>query len=146
MHAFKIKMRILESNLRSSIRHTHLLKAGPVYVFDTFLVTEFYEGSVIDYDCFKAIYSLLDTYSNGDRGYGFVSNRINSYSVKATDFVTLAKERKAGQTYLSAIVTYDSFGQQMFSFEKQIYQCNSSVFTGIESALHWLEHQRSIAC
>ncbi|MEQ3654421.1 MAG: hypothetical protein ABNH00_01020 [Dokdonia sp.] len=139
-------MRILESNLKPLIKHTHLLKAGPVFVFDTFLVTEFHEGSVVDYDCFKALYSLLDRYSKGDRAFGFLSNRVNSYSVKATDFVSLNKERNTEQKYLSAIVTYDTFGQQMFSFEKQIYKCSSEVFTGIEPALHWLDSQRSFAC
>jgi hypothetical protein len=139
-------MKILESSIKNQIKHIHLLKEGPAYIFENFVVTEFKEGATIDYECFKEIYALLDTYSGGDKQFGFLSNRVNNYAVKATDFIVLAQERKDATRYKSGVINYDIEGHQMFSFEKQFYKCDTKQFFGLNQAIHWAAPHLMATC
>lgn len=139
-------MKILETNITDQIKHIHLLKEGPAYVFDNFLVTEFEEGATIDYQCFKAIYHLLDTYSQGNSQFSFLSNRVHSYAVKAADFLIVEQEREGALRYKSAVISYDPTGHRMFSFEKKLYKCDTKLFFGLDKAIHWAAPNLITAC
>ena len=142
----KLSMNILDSQLKNEIKHTHLLKEGPAYIFENFLVTEFKEGATVDYQCFKEIYALLDNYSKGNKQFGFLSNRVNNYAVKATDFLLIAKERKDTTPYKSGVINYDQEGHRMFLFEKQFYKCSTKHFYGFQQAIHWAAPNLITAC
>ena len=121
-----------------------MLKAGPIYVFEEFLVTEFEEGAIVDFECFLDLYNLLDIYSPNNKAFGFLSNRVNSYSVRAGDF--LKAQSLSIKKYPTAVVTYNESGRKMFAFEKQIYKCQSEVFGDLDPAMSWLTQTLQPAC
>ncbi len=137
-------MYLLETVSRKEIKKIHILKAGPVYVFDTYIVSEFNEGALIDYSCFIELYSLLDIYSNNNDTYGYISHRKNTYAVKAADFLKV--QSVIDKKYPVAVVTYNEDASKMFEFEKQLYKCDASLFNSLDKAMTWLSQSFTKAC
>lgn len=137
-------MYLLETVSEKEIKNVHSLKAGPVYVFDNFLVSEFNEGALIDYNCFIELYTLLDIYSSNNKNYGYISHRKNTYAVKAADFLKVQKV--VAKKYPVAVVTYNKEAVKMFEFEKQLYKCDASLFNSLDKAMTWFSQSFTKAC
>ena len=92
------------------------VKLGSVYLFDNFIVTEFNEGVDINFNNFNEVTDIIKTHFD-NRPFGFIANRLNSYSIDlndATQFNTNFPNLKA-----YAIVVYNSMTQGIFEIENQ---------------------------
>lgn len=126
-------MYLIDSNLKSEIKHTHKLQTGTIYVFEHFLVSEFSEGAVIDFDCMLEIYHYLNAYSENKSFFGYISNRVHKYNVKVTDFM---KTKTIPQKiYPTAIVTYDDEGKNTYEFERQVSNCQAILCDSLDKAV-----------
>lgn len=129
-------MYLTESIINKEVKETHLLKKGTLYVFDDFLVSEFNEGVVVDFDCIVEIYHYLNSYSENKLGFGYISNRVHKYTVKITDFMKTTSF--AQKIYPTVVVAYDQASRDTFKFEKQINNCHAILCDSLEKAATYL--------
>ncbi|WP_299684677.1 hypothetical protein [uncultured Dokdonia sp.] len=129
-------MYLENSVINKEVKKIHKLPQGTIYVFENFLVSEFKEGVIIDFDCFVQIYHYLNSYSENKRFFGYISNRVHKYTVKVTDFM---KTKSLTQKfYPTVVVTYDEEGKNTFKFEKQVNNCQAILCESLDKAVHHL--------
>ncbi len=130
-------MTIENSPKINSIREQHTLALGDLYFFDHFLIAEFKEGVNIDFDNFKEA-SLLIRQFYGDRPIGFVSNRVNSYSINLTE------AEKFNNAYPNlkahAVVAYSTLSEKIYEIENHFFKFKRELFHDIDEAIEWVEH------
>jgi hypothetical protein len=112
------------------------VKLGSVYLFDNYVVTEFKEGVDVNFDNFKEVSEIIKTHFN-NKPFGFIANRLNSYSIDLTD----AKKFNANFPNLEAyaIVLYNSLTQRVFEIENHFFEYNRAAFKTLENAAEWVE-------
>lgn len=129
-------MYLENSVINKEVKKIHKLPQGTIYVFENFLVSEFKEGVIIDFDCLVQIYHYLNSYSENKRFFGYISNRVHKYTVKVTDFM---KTKSLTQKfYPTAVVTYDEEGRNTFKFEKQVNDCQAILCESLDKAVLYL--------
>lgn len=137
-------MYLENSTIKSKVKNTHILQQGIIYVFEDFLVSEFKEDAIIDFDCFVQLFHYLNSYSENKTSYGYISNRVHKYTVKVAD---LMKTRPLAQkAYPTAVVTYDDESKKTFNFEKQIYNCQAVLCESLDKAVISLSGSLTNAC
>ena len=115
----------------------HEVKLGILYFFERFFVGEFNEGVNINYDNFMESANLVNAHFT-DRNFGFIANRINSYSINLGDankFNTIFPNLKA-----YAVVCNALFAKGIFEVENQFFSYNRKIFKGIGEAIVWIEN------
>lgn len=129
-------MSIIESPIYNNLLYRKTIALGNLYFFETFLVAEFREGVIINYDNFnEAELAIKKQYSNTD--FGFISNRIHSYSIVITDaskFNSVFSNLKAYAT-----VTYSTFASKVFEMENHFFKFNRKNFNDLSHAVDWVE-------
>ncbi|WP_299766089.1 hypothetical protein [uncultured Dokdonia sp.] len=129
-------MYLENSAINKEVKKVHQLSNGTIYVFENFLVSEFKEGAIIDFDCFVQLYHYLNSYSENKQSFGYISNRVHKYTVKVADFM---KTKSLGQkAYPMAVVTYDEEGENTFKFEKQVNNCQAILCESLDKAVTYL--------
>src|SRR5690606_33955010 len=74
-------------------------------------------------------------YYGPDKNVVYVSNRVNSYSVRPTDWV---KINNTLQTLIAVgVVHYSTFSKSIFSIEKLFYKKPFKGFESLEDAFVW---------
>jgi hypothetical protein len=137
-------MHLKDSTIKNEVKKIHKLEQGTIYVFEDFIVSEFKEDAIIDFDCFVQLYHYLNSYSENKSSYGYISNRVYNYTVKVTDFM---KTRPLAQkVYPTAVVTYDDESRNTFNFEKKIYNCQAMLFESLDKAVMSLTGVLTNAC
>ncbi|MEP0265749.1 hypothetical protein [Dokdonia sp.] len=129
-------MYLTESIISTEVKKVHNLKKGTLYVFDNFIVSEFNEGIILDFDCIVEVYHYLNLYSKNKHNFGYISNRIHQYTVKVTDF--MKANVLAQKMYPSAVVAYDEASKNTFKFEKQLNNCHAILCDSLENAVVYL--------
>lgn len=137
-------MYLKDSIIQSDVKRIHELQQGTVYVFDDFLVSEFKEGAIVDFDCFVQLYHYLNSYSENKPSFGYISNRIHNYTIKIADF--MRTRALAQKIYPTAVVTYNDEGRNTFNFEKQINNCHAISCESIDKAVIYLTRTLTNAC
>ena len=128
-------MSTLESPIYQNIIHQKTISLGNLFFFENFMVAEFNEGVEIDYDNFGEVRALMHEYF-GDENFGFISNRINSYSIVITD----APKFNECQTLKAyATVTYSLFAEKVFNVENYFFNFNKQNFHSLEDAMTWVQ-------
>ncbi|MBV7268334.1 hypothetical protein [Winogradskyella luteola] len=121
--------------------HT-LLKTnlGSVYLFDNYIITDFKEGIDITFDNFNEVSEIIKVYFE-DRPFGFIANRVNSYSINLTDASKFNANFPNLKAY--AVVVYNTITERVFEIENHFFTFNRSVFKEIDSAVTWIEESLS---
>ena len=109
---------------------------GKYYFFEKFIISEMYNGIQFDWDMAeKLIPEILKFYGKNAK-IGFISNRVNHYSVDPQNWIKLEKE----YTFVAAtaIVAYDKPNYMNASIEKHfsnrsIKRCNT-----LTEAVKWI--------
>ncbi len=112
------------------------VELGRLYLFDNYVVAEFKEGVDINFDNFSDVTEIIKKQFN-DKPFGFISNRLNSYSINlkdATKFNAYFPNLKA-----YAIVAYNSITQRVFELENHFFTFNREAFKNLEHAAEWVE-------
>ncbi len=137
-------MYLIDSSLKKDIKNIHNLKNGIVYVFEHFLVLEYNEGAIVDFDSIAETYHLLSHYSEYKNRFGYISNRIHKYTLKIADFIK--NKSLAQKKYPTAIVIYDEQGLNEYEFEKQVSDCKAIICKSLEEAVSSLSPSLTKAC
>ena len=112
------------------------VKLGKVYLFDNYVITEFNEGVDINFDNFNEVTEIIKKQFD-DKPFGFIANRLNSYSINLTDASTFNSNFPNLKAY--AIVVYNSLTQRVFEIENHFFKFNRQAFKSIEQAIEWVE-------
>jgi len=111
------------------------LNFGTVTVHDQLLIAEMNEGIVFDIPDNEQLLSLGSNIF-GDKPYGYISNRVNSYSINPTVYLQTAQ-----RSNIKAIAVVGSSESKIAStaVEKQFFKLPFEVFTTLEEARAWLQ-------
>jgi hypothetical protein len=129
-------MSVTESPLYQKVKSHEIIGLGDLFFFENYVVAEFNEGVNIDFKNFGEGKSLIKKYF-GENNFGFIGNRINSYSIVLTDAHLFNKEFKNLRAY--ATVTYSAFAEKVFDVENHFFKFNKQNFTSLLEATGWVE-------
>jgi hypothetical protein len=117
--------------------HTsHDILLGRLYLFDNYVVAEFKEGVDITFDNFNEVTSIIKTKFK-DKPFGFIGNRLNSYSINLRDAPKFNAYFPNLKAY--AIVAYSVMTKRVFEVENHFFTFNRKAFKNLEDATGWVE-------
>ncbi|WP_353777786.1 hypothetical protein [Winogradskyella sp. 3972H.M.0a.05] len=131
-------MTVEKSPLFTLVQNMHEINIGKLYFFDTFVIAEFNEGENIGFDNFYEAHKLIKQYFD-DRPFGFIANRINSYSIILPDAEQFNKAYPNLKAY--AIVTERTITKKIFEIENHFFKFNRELFSNVDDAITWTEMQ-----
>ncbi|WP_299766091.1 hypothetical protein [uncultured Dokdonia sp.] len=137
-------MYLIDSSLKNEIKKIHYLKKATVFIFENFLVVEYNQDAIVDFDCIAETYHLLSHYSEQKNCFGYISNRVHKYTLKIADFIKI--KSLAQKKYPTAIVIYDEQGLNEYKFEQQIANCKAIVCKSLNEAVNSLSLSLTKAC
>lgn len=112
---------------------------GDVFVFKKFIVSEINEGVNFDYDkaevVIKDICGFLGV-KNGDK-INYISNRVNSYSVTASDWIKFFKNSYLLKSYI-VVSSKRRFANAIV--EKLFFKDSIKHFKDLEVAISFIEN------
>ena len=109
---------------------------GTYFFFDNFVISELNEGIHFDWLKIQEVISAISEYYGDNFKIGYISNRINSYSLVPQLWIDFYKEYNF--IVAGAIVAYNDFNYMNATLEKHfsknsIKRCNS-----LEEAIKWM--------
>ncbi|WP_452224676.1 hypothetical protein [Lacinutrix chionoecetis] len=124
-------MKVKDSDFFCDVIESHKFDIGKLYLFKHLAITEIKEG---EHFCYESAYNLImtikDFYCN--KSFGYLSNRINSYSIQALDYSKLT--RAVGNLELFAVVSYKYNDAINMRIEQQFCEMPYKNFDSLKSA------------
>jgi hypothetical protein len=116
---------------------THLnVKLGSIYLFDDYIITEFNEGVDVNFENFREVTEIINIHF-GSKPFGFIANRLNSYSIDLSDSTKFNSNLPNLKAY--AVVVYNSITERVFEIENHFFKYKREVFKDLENATEWVE-------
>ncbi|WP_339707674.1 hypothetical protein [uncultured Kriegella sp.] len=141
------------NSLKNSPRYKEAIQElnlpfGNYYLFDGFVVAEVYEDIIYTWEDHgkKASTKILELYDSDGSDLVFITNRINNYSCKPTDWMNFFRFSNKLKGY--GIVSYSQSGHYNALLEKLFVQTTTERFSNLENAIAWaknLSDSKSIA-
>ncbi|MBR9846336.1 MAG: hypothetical protein GYB35_09615 [Algicola sp.] len=129
-------MSITDFPIYENLLYKKTINLGILYFFETYLVAEFNEGVNINYENFNEAEAAIKK-QYPDANFGFISNRIHSYSIVITDATKFNNAFNNLSAY--ATVTYSSFASKVFEMENHFFKFNRKNFSELSDAIDWVE-------
>ncbi|MFC4633208.1 hypothetical protein ACFO3O_04780 [Dokdonia ponticola] len=107
---------------------------GKVKIQDDIVIAEMKEGITIDINYNKEFLEFCENYFKG-KPYGYISNRIYSYSINPTVYLNTAKNSNIRAI---AVVSSDPVNQRNVIIEKQFFEHPFEAFATLEEAIAWI--------
>ena len=118
-----------------------IVKLGRLYLFDNYIITEFNEGINITFENFSEVSEIIKSHYKNEP-FGFISNRINSYSMDLNNAHLYNKTFPNLKAY--GVVVYKSLSHHVFEIENHFFKFNREVFKNLENATEWVENTLAI--
>ncbi|UOB17309.1 hypothetical protein [Abyssalbus ytuae] len=131
-------MRIENSNFDGILIDYQTFKFGKVYFFKNIIVSEINEGIVLTYDIAEQFLRLIDKYYDEQQNVVYISNRVNSYSVKPIDWLKINNKYK--NLIAIGIIHYNRNSKNIFDIEKLFCRRTFKGFDNLEDGLVWANH------
>jgi len=128
----------IERSEYSKHPHLRLKKSfGVFYFFEKFVVAEIGEGEHFSYENAKEIIDFSYIYYGSAIKIGYISNRINSYSI---ELALYSKMKKDGHQLIvaSAIIIYSEIGLKMATLEKFFAKHSVKRCLSLQEAVGWI--------
>lgn len=119
-------------------QHPIKVKLGCVYLFENYIIAEFDEGVDIKFENFNDVAELVKMHYKNEP-FGFIANRINSYSMDLNDAHLYHKTFPNLKAY--AVVAYKSMTQAVFEIENHFFKFNRKAFNTLENAIEWVNQE-----
>jgi hypothetical protein len=129
-------MSIVDCPYYEKLIHKKTIALGELYFFEKFLVCEFNEGVDIDFLNFNEAKIEINK-QFGTNDFGFIGNRIHSYSIIITDAPLFNEEFKNLKAY--ATITYSKLASKVFEIENHFFNFNRKNFSDLGEAIQWVE-------
>ncbi|MFD0862905.1 hypothetical protein ACFQ1M_11885 [Sungkyunkwania multivorans] len=111
------------------------LDVGKVFFYENYLITEIAEGTCFGFRTAKELTKLVHTHFKG-RSFGYISHRINSYSVVPTDYLSLKETFPNLEAF--AVVAYDEVQLLNIDIENIFFSGNIKSFVNLNHASNWV--------
>ncbi|WGD34371.1 hypothetical protein [Olleya sp. YS] len=125
-------MNIIDSDIFNYVIKRQTFSLGELYFFENLVVAQVNEGMHVGIDtaqdCFKAIYDFF----GNDKSFGYISNRINKYSIEVLDYPkhsTLFPNLK-----MYGVIGYSHFTEMSIDIERQFCKMPFIEFENINEA------------
>lgn len=128
-------MKVLNSRFAKHIEATYSLKIGDFHFFNHFLIAEFSQGCCVTSNDLTDIYDIASSFYR-NKPYGFISNRIYSYSIDLVDFYKNSNKLNLIGSY--AVVTYNDLSKKMLPMEDYYFKINRYRFNSLDNAVNWV--------
>lgn len=109
---------------------------GNYYLFENYFVGELNEGVHFDWKKTQLVVQELMSFYGDNCKIGFISNRVNRYSVDPQNWTNV--EKKYNIINASAIITYNLATQHNASLEKHFSNIKIKQCFTIEEAIKWM--------
>ncbi|MBU3821469.1 hypothetical protein KO566_05305 [Flavobacteriaceae bacterium XHP0103] len=129
-------MSIKESPIYKKVKTHEKVDIGDLYFFDNYVIGEFKEGISVDFKQFSQCTKLISAFY-GNAGFGFIANRVNSYSIVLTDAHLFNDYFKNLKAY--ATVSYIAFSEKITEVENHFFNFNKRDFGSLVEAITWVE-------
>lgn len=132
-----MKIRIKDAKLDHLIEDIHVSKYGVYYFFKNFIISEI--NSDVVYTWSEAQDAIAAAYKHyGDNpSICYISNRVNDYSVKPTDWLKFFKQNSL-KGY--AVVTHSKKGFHNVIIEKLFIKSKVEYFDNLFDAIEWANY------
>lgn len=106
-----------------------------IELFPNYLVNHSREGIVMDSDEINSLFVIFDSYYS-NRKFGYISNRIQSYTVNPLIYKTENSHRNLAAL---AIVCYSKNCEQNIDYEQSFSNLSFNKFQDLQQAKKWME-------
>ncbi|OIQ29072.1 MAG: hypothetical protein BM564_07635 [Bacteroidetes bacterium MedPE-SWsnd-G2] len=128
-------MKLSDSNLITSNTEIYSLSVGDLYILENVVVFEGVEGFKSDGKNLGELTQIVDYHFGKDKIYGFIANRINTYSLNVPNVVKIMDTYPNLKVY--SAVFYDQITKRNLEFEKHFHNVTISLFNDVEKAISW---------
>ncbi|MFD0861398.1 STAS/SEC14 domain-containing protein [Sungkyunkwania multivorans] len=112
------------------------LSFGKIKVFDDYIIAEIFEGINLDTALNEILLDICSAHFP-KRPFGYISNRVNSYSVDPTVYKYTAKN---SNLVAIAVVASGELKKLSANIEKLFFDREFEYFEEIDEAKEWIEH------
>jgi hypothetical protein len=114
---------------------------GTYYLFEGFIVAEINEGLVYSWEHHgkQVSIEISNLYENNGDGLIYITNRINNYSVKPSDWLNFYKSKFNLKAY--GIVSYSDKGMKNTLIERLFLSSKMKRFKCINEAIEWAKKE-----
>ena len=112
------------------------LDCGNFKIYKDYMIGTMNEGVAFDEVCKNEIWKICQTHFK-DKPFGYISNRVNSYSVDPT--IYLDTSGKFAKMKAMAVVTQRKMQRLNVQLERQFFKAELEVFESIEEGKAWIE-------
>ncbi|MFG6687409.1 hypothetical protein ACGK9U_12555 [Mariniflexile sp. HNIBRBA6329] len=136
-------MKFEESKYLTKFIHKKIqLSFGKFFICEEFVVAELNHELHVDWSIIQRIANMIiDQYGNAKK-IGFISNKVNSYSIDPFVWVTFSKEYDFIES--AAIVWYNDAGFMSATLEKMFLKNNVKLCESLEEAVQWILNPEEI--
>lgn len=128
-------MRVEDSKYKDLYDKKVVLECGNFYYFKKFIISEIKEGIHFTWETAKECIDKAYEHYGQDIKVVYISNRVNSYSVNAQDWLKFYQERHHLEAI--AIVAYNKMGLMNVVLEKIFNQARLRKFSKLDDAVTW---------
>jgi len=129
-------MKLVSSKLCDNVIEIHHLKIGTFYFFDNLVIAEIHEGIHIDFKSSQEFFRIAKVFFSNEKPFGFISNRINNFSVSPLDFANYNLKLENIKAFCA--ITYGNYYDKMnIEIEKRFYTEPFYSTNEIEDAVNW---------
>ncbi len=111
------------------------LDLGKVIFYKNYLVIEVAEGISFNHEKAKKL-SVLTNLHFGNAPFGYISHRINSYSLEATDYMKIKEVFPNLSAF--AVVVYNKLQETSVRIENMFFEDGIMKFDKLEDAKAWI--------
>ena len=129
---------VKETEFSKYIIHEIHRPYGTFYLFEKFIVSEVFEGVVFGALEALDLFTLLMEFYDGikrPKSFVFLSNRLNSYSIKPVDWLDFEFMNPYLLGY--GIIDISPLAQEKVALEKKFLPFNAKLFRDLETAIGW---------
>ena len=123
--------------------HKHVLPIGNFYFCEKFYLAEIHEGMHLDYNELTCVMEELIKYYGKNIKLGFISNRINSYSLDPSLYNKIDEEFNI--IVASAFVVYNDISYMNASIEKRFSKKRIKRCVMLDEAIEWILNRKELA-
>jgi len=139
LNSRKLKIKLLkvaESNITHLIKKAHISKEGAYYFFDAFVVYEINSGIIYDWKIAQDAIKIVEEFYGKNHSIGYISNRVNNYSLKPTDWFKFYKSYYHLKSY--AIISNNKKSLFNDAVERMfLNSANVERFTDLYEGINW---------
>ncbi|MBQ4819382.1 STAS/SEC14 domain-containing protein [Aquimarina sp. MMG016] len=112
------------------------LEMGKVIFHKDYMIIEVAEGFCFSHEKAKEL-SVFTNLHFGDRSFGYISHRVNSYSVKPIDYRKIKDVFPNMEAF--AVVTYNELQKESVKIENIFFYEDIKMFDQLDDAVNWVK-------